>query len=386
MATDIKVFKAIAEKMPPAIAMLMRGPTGIGKSHVARDVAKALDLPYIDVRGSTMDEAGVGGIPDLETSKTHGVATFCLPSWYVRACKTPCVLMLDELNRSMPQVMQSFFQIVLDRELGNNSAGEAMSLHPETRVFAAVNYGSEYDVNDMDPALLRRFAVFDLVPDVDSWLEWAEGTQISTATKTFIRNKPKHFWVDPAVTNPGDVIPTPASWDRLDMALQHMGYSPDELAGSPVPGMFYPIAMSMVGVAAAAEYAEFIASWENRVSAMDVLTRFDSVSAKIDPQNAGAINALIDELALDIFDLDNELEEGWVDNLEAFTKLVGAEMFVRLWCEIMRVMSKKDNDFSSAEGKRANMLRQSRMMNIHKKFGPRVVELGAEIKKLGKQK
>ena len=145
---DMKTFKTLAAQLPPHIAVLMRGPTGVGKSHMARALADELELPFIDVRGSTMDESQVSGIPDFETSKTAGVATFCLPSFYVRACREPVVLMLDELNRSMPQVMQSFFQIVLDRELGNNVDGEPLRLHPQTRVIAAVSWQNRLEPSD----------------------------------------------------------------------------------------------------------------------------------------------------------------------------------------------------------------------------------------------
>ena len=38
--------------------------------------------------------------------------------------------MLDELNRSLPGVQQSFFQLVLDRALGNDKNGEmALNLY-----------------------------------------------------------------------------------------------------------------------------------------------------------------------------------------------------------------------------------------------------------------
>ena len=120
---DIKTFKQVAVKLPPHIAILMRGPTGIGKSMVARGIAEELEVPYIDVRGSTMQEGDVIGYPDLEAMKTSGVSTMVLPSWFIRATREPVVLMLDELNRSMPGVQQGFFQIVLDRELGNDAEG-----------------------------------------------------------------------------------------------------------------------------------------------------------------------------------------------------------------------------------------------------------------------
>ena len=51
---DISTFKIVAPNLPAHIAVLMRGPTGVGKSHVARAFADILELPFIDVRGSTM--------------------------------------------------------------------------------------------------------------------------------------------------------------------------------------------------------------------------------------------------------------------------------------------------------------------------------------------
>ena len=65
---DIKTIKSIVPNLPANIAVLMRGPTGVGKSHVARAFSEELGLPFIDVRGSTMDESDMG-IPDLEKSK-----------------------------------------------------------------------------------------------------------------------------------------------------------------------------------------------------------------------------------------------------------------------------------------------------------------------------
>ena len=92
---DIKTLKAIVPYLPPHIAVLMRGPTGVGKSHVAQAFAETLGLPYIDVRGSTMDEAKVGGLPDMKAVDELKVATFVVPSWFKTACERPCVLMLD---------------------------------------------------------------------------------------------------------------------------------------------------------------------------------------------------------------------------------------------------------------------------------------------------
>tara|TARA_B100000131_G_scaffold263311_1_gene260090 strand:+ start:1873 stop:2955 length:1083 start_codon:yes stop_codon:yes gene_type:complete len=332
---DIKTFKTLASKLPAHIAVLMRGPTGVGKSHMGKALADELDLAFLDVRGSTMDESQVSGIPDFETSKTAGVATFCLPSWYVRACREPVVLMLDELNRSMPQVMQSFFQIVLDRELGNNVDGKPLRLHPETRVIAAVNHGNEYDVADMDPALLRRFWVVDLEPTVTDWIDWAGENDIDPVTIDFVRQHPEHFRVDPGSVEPGTVIPTPASWHRLDESLRHMGLAPSEVAGGRPEG-FYALSTGFIGMEAAISYADFVARYERVISAEDVM------AGKVDKETAEGLNAseamaVLDKLANNC--KDNAWKKKEAKNITTFVQARGGEQLVYFWNAISRTQN-----------------------------------------------
>ncbi len=359
---DIKNFKTLASKLPPHIAVLMRGPTGVGKSHMGKALAGELGLPFVDVRGSTMDESQVSGIPDFETSKTAGVATFCLPSWYVRACREPVVLMLDELNRSMPQVMQSFFQIVLDRELGNNADGEPIRLHPETRVIAAINHGSEYDVNDMDPALLRRFWVVDLDPSASDWIDWASVNDIDPLTIDFIRQHPEHLRVDPGSVDPGSVIPTPASWHRLDESLRHMGIVPSEIAGSRPDGM-YALATGFVGTEASIAYTEFVSRYERVISAEDVLSgKIDEARTK-DLQASEAL-AVIDKLVN--YNLENTWTKKEAKHISTFIKARGGEQMVYFW-----------NALSKSQ-------QLPNIQSIHKEIGSEVVKIVREARGLNK--
>ena len=154
---DINTFQNVASKLPPEMAILMRGPTGVGKSFMAKSIADELGLPFLDVRLSTMSEGDVGGYPDIEGMKETGVMSFCMPSWFIRGCQEPVLICLDELNRALIGVQQSAFQLILDRQLGNDKNGVPYTLHPDTRIVACVNTGAEYTVEDMDPALLRRF-------------------------------------------------------------------------------------------------------------------------------------------------------------------------------------------------------------------------------------
>jgi hypothetical protein len=307
----------------------MQGPTGVGKSFAARAIAKELDLPYIDVRGSTMDESDMG-IPDLEKSKEAGCYTKMLPSWYVRACREPVVLMLDEANRSLPQVMQGFFQIVLDRELGNGPDGEAFRLHPETRVIAAVNVGNEYDVNEMDPALLRRFWVTDIEPTVTNWVEWAKEAELDSILIEFVQQNPEHWRVDPSAVESGTVCPNPASWHRLNDSLVHMAMAPSETAGSQ-PELIYPVARGFVGTEAAIAFTEFVKNYERNITADDVL------SGKVTAEDVGDYEASVKLALLDkIVDYatENKMTAKECKALAAFTKGLGGEFLFNTWTKL----------------------------------------------------
>ena len=350
---DIATFKIVAPNLPSHIAILMRGPTGVGKSHLARQVAEVHGLPFIDVRGSTMSEGDVGGYPDLEGMKENGVMTFCMPSWFIRACNEPRVLMLDELNRSLPGVQQSFFQLVLDRELGNDKNGVPYRLHPETRVIAAVNHGSEYDVNEMDPALLRRFWVSDIIPTSADWIDWAKDNDIDPVLIDFIRQNPAHLRVDPSTVEPGTVCPNPASWHRVNECLTHMNMLPADMAGKPNPEGMYALALGLVGTEAAISFCAFVKDYEIQIYAEDVLDG-KLKKAEIKKVENSMLNNVIEKIG------DHAKDNAWTQkqckNVDTFARAISGEMMVILWNKI------------SASGNIANI------QKMHKLLGQEVVK------------
>ncbi len=350
---DIKTFRTLAPKLPAEIAILMRGPTGVGKSHLAKQCADDIGLPFIDVRGSTMSEGDVGGYPDIESMKETGVMTFCMPSWFVRSCREPVVLMLDELNRSLPGVQQSFFQLVLDRELGNDKDGIPYKLHPQTRVYAAVNHGSEYDVNEMDPALLRRFWTVDLDPTNTDWIEWAGPAGIDPVTIDFIRQHPEHLRVDPGTVEPGTVIPTPASWHRLDESLRHMDLAASELAGSNAEGI-YALCTGFVGIEASIAYSEFIKRYERVISAQAVLDgdiKDEQVIELQASESLGVLDKLIEHSK------NNNWTKKQAKNVAAFVKARGGEQLVYFWNSLSKTQQLHN------------------IQLLHKEIGGKVVEI-----------
>lgn len=351
---DIKTIKSIVPNLPANIAVLMRGPTGVGKSHVARAFADELGLPFIDVRGSTMDEAKVGGLPDMRAVDEKKVATFVVPSWFKTACERPCVIMLDELNRSMPTVMQAFFQIVLDRELGNDEDGVPYRLHPDTRVVAAINAGSEYDVNEMDPALLRRFWVCDVEPTVADWTDWAEETGLDKILVEFIKQEPVHWRVDPASVEPGTVVPTPASWHRLSDSLVHMNLAPEKLAGNEVPGHFYSVLTGFIGVEAAIAFRDFVKNYELQITAEDILGG-KVKAADLEDAPASQLAGLVEKISTHA--KENNWKAKEVKAVAAFAEGLGGEFLIQVFTAVQKAGNMKN------------------LLPLNKQIGMKVVEL-----------
>lgn len=333
----------VATMLPANIAILIKGPTGVGKSFMAQQVADHFGYPLIDVRGSTMDEAGVTGIPDFERAKELGVTYFLATSWFKRACDEPVVLFLDEMNRSMQQVMQSFFQIVLDRALGNDETGAPRLLHPETRVLSAINAGNEYDVNEIDPALLRRFWVCEYDIDAPSWLDWASSNGISRALQDFIRVNPGELRVDPSTVEPGKVCPNPASWDRCDTSLRHMGMNPDDFIGKRAPQGFYHVCCGFVGTESASKFLDHLKSMKSDVSAEDVLYRWKEVKDRVDRSDAAMLNKLHDRIVAHLADdpaaAAKEISSKCGQNLYDFCEHAGGEITILLWKNVSGMQS-----------------------------------------------
>jgi hypothetical protein len=318
---------SVINALPASMSVLIRGSHGIGKSQIVAAIAKAQGKDLIDVRASTMQEGDVVGYPDLEAIKSTGVSTFAPPAWFVSACKEPKILFLDELNRGLVGVLNGMFQIVLDRELGNGPDGKPMRLHPETQVIAAVNSGNEYTVNEMDPALLDRFWVADFKPSVQDWLTWAKEFGVSMVVTDFIQHHPEHLRPTKEV-EPGKVVPSQRSWERLDRSLRHAGVELDQVAGVSHP-ILYPMATGFVGTEAAIAFENYVKTLQNMITAEDVIDRWSKFESKVAALSTDKQLALIEKVKTAV--AKEDLKQKQIDNLVSFWRTLTGELQMALF-------------------------------------------------------
>lgn len=328
---DIATFVAVASELPPEISILVRGGHGIGKSETVHQIAAAFGLELIDRRMSQMTEGDVIGLPKLENDCTK-----FLPAEFIKiACERPVLLFLDEINRATQEVMQACFQLCLDRELNGNR------LHPQTRVFAAVNASAAYQVNEMDPAFLDRFFVVDLSPTAEDFFAYAESIDSRTGNSRLDADlirflKERSTRLDPNMgANPGTVQPSRRSWFRLDKSFKSSKtYEKDLNADTIAYGRAYSMALGFVGQECSNDLVDFLKKRESRFTAINVYQEYPQHQAKIKRLGQDKLNTLIDmvvdhaktnvvtveeaqNLARFVTDLPGELRVSFITN---FTK------------------------------------------------------------------
>lgn len=324
---SIESFLNCALAMPQATSMLLRGNHGIGKSQVVRKAGRLIarkekleKFPVIDRRLSQMSEGDMVGLPSTDGHVTR----FNPPDWFMKCCTEPCLLFLDELNRAVPEVMQAAFQICLDREMSGHK------LHPQTRVFSAVNASGAYTVNEIDPALLDRFWTIDLFPTVKEWVVWGrdtseEGGNIVPVMCDFIEANEKYL-DPPKHVEPGQVTGSRRSWEKLSLA--HIAAGVEE---NPTDPLFYQLAMGFVGVESAIAYTDYVKTVDTQVSGEDVINNYEKVKGKIVKMSYDRKLGLIEKVSEYVVKTLSSLSDKQGKNLNRFMASLEGEHRISAW-------------------------------------------------------
>lgn len=183
---SIKGLKRLLETMPADQNIMLSGRHGIGKSEILTKFYQDKGMKVVALfLGQMSDPGDLIGLPhkDEKTGKTE----FMPPYWFPVDGK-PIVLFLDELNRARPEVLQTIMDLALNRKLAGKMLPQG------SVVISAVNDGEEYQLTDLDPALVSRFNIYKFSPTAAEWLLWAEQKQLDERVIDFIRDH--NEWLD----------------------------------------------------------------------------------------------------------------------------------------------------------------------------------------------
>ena len=279
-----------------------------------------------------MTEGDLVGLPSVDGDRT----SFNPPDWFKQACEEPVVLFLDEVDRAVLEVRQGIFELTDSRKLNGHH------LHPDTVVFAAVNggeHGEQYQVNEMDPAELDRYSVWDIEPTVEDWLSWAK-KNVDGVIWDFINQNHNHLEHN-GDYEPNKVYPSRRSWDRLNQVLVGAGLL--EEAG---PELF-SLSVSFVGFEAAVAFNDFVKNYE-RVITVDQLLSGEREDA-IEALDLNGHCALIEKL--EASERCKELNEEENQNLANYFVGLPSEAAMKLWGVISQQAGQNVVSFHGAQAK-----------------------------------
>lgn len=291
MAVSINILELykVFEGTPASQNIMLVGSHGIGKSRIVEDyfTEKGMKVTALFL-GQMSDPGDLIGLPRLneETGKTD----FMPPYWFPTD-GVPIVLFLDELNRARPEMLQTVMDLVLNRKLAGRRLPEG------SRIISAVNAGEQYQVGELDPALVSRFNIYTLRPTAKDWLDWAMRNELDERVINFIEAHPDKL---DSRFNPSadslDKSPDRRAWERVSQVLK----------GVKNPEAYH--AKIVAGIIGALTASAFFESFkEKAVTGKDVVNNYQKVADKVAA------------LPVEAFPMLNDSILTYIDSLTKFT-------------------------------------------------------------------
>lgn len=258
-------LEQVLDLTPPSHNIMLVGKHGVGKSEIITNHYKKNGLKVVPLfLGQMSDPGDLIGLPRFDESS--GRTVFAPPFWHPTDGQ-PIVLFLDELNRARNELLQAVMDLTLNRTIAGRSLPQG------SRVVAAANYGDEYQLTDMDPALVSRFDVYYFRPTVKEWIQWGKRNGIDARVLDFISLHNDYLEGLPNTEKKESnitVLPNRRAWVRVSNCISGQ----DEVSRVQMK-----MIASIIGDVAAAVFSASLRP-SARMNIEDVLDRYESLEIK----------------------------------------------------------------------------------------------------------
>lgn len=168
---------------------MLWGQHGLGKSELFEQAATEMNIGFLSRDLSLMEPPDLVGLPQCGGDTTR----YLPPAFLPRAGRG--ILVFEEINRCERFMRAPCLQLMTTRTLNDYRLPEGWL------PAAAVNPIDEnYEVFDLDPALVSRFVQVTLRADQQEWLVWAQQSDVHSAVLNYVRGDPTVF--DAPESNP----------------------------------------------------------------------------------------------------------------------------------------------------------------------------------------
>ncbi len=308
---NTKELLTILETTPANQNIMLVGKHGIGKSQILSDYFTSKGNKVVPLfLGQMSDPGDLIGL--LHKNDATGRTEFMPPYWFPTD-DTPVVLFLDELNRARPEVLQTIMDLALNRTLAGKS------LPKGSRIISAVNNGEEYQLTDLDPALVSRFNIYDFCPTPNEWLLWAEKKQLDKRVIEFISQNSDYLDGDGREIEDGSLEKSPdrRAWERVSQIISG-------LQSEDINDTHKKIIAGIVGPKATSKFFESL-KISRMLSAKDLLTKDFELSKRtlvkyVTPQFAVLNDSIFRTLETASF--SDEMKSLAAQNLQSYFDLL----------------------------------------------------------------
>ena len=274
----IETLKSVDLVLATGEVPLVVGESGIGKTALAKQLAKENNYSLVVIDGNLLKEGEIGGLPTVESYKaidSNGIEIEKKTTIYAVHNKLreidieiengkEVLLFIDEINRCEHTVQQELMNLILNREING------YKLDDKVKILAAMNpsskYGSDFDyqVVDMAAAQENRFVWLNMESDYNQWIKWAIGAGIEQKVIEFISTFPEYL----NKVNDEDVRATPRSYERVSKT-----YKIYKEQGDIPRNIFLNVIKGNIGKVIAEEFVSFVeANHEPLISYNDVFS------------------------------------------------------------------------------------------------------------------
>ena len=279
IAINSKELETLLEVTPSWQNIMLTGRHGIGKSQILTNYFEAKGMRVVALfLGQMSDPGDLLGLPTKD--EATGKTTFMPPYWFP-VDRQPVVLFLDELNRARPEILQTVMDLVLNRKLAGRLLPEG------SRIISACNDGDEYQLTDLDPALVSRFNIYTFRPTVEEWLLWATRKGLDERVTAFIQANPELLdrSGDSKEEQGLEKDPDRRAWEKVARVMENIS-DPKQVHQKIVAGI--------VGVQAAARL--FLSLQKGLLTPQELLADFKGAKQQLDKYQLHQLSLVNDTL------------------------------------------------------------------------------------------
>ena len=129
------------------------------------------------------------------------------------------------------------------------------------------------------------------------------------------------------------MYPNPASWDRLNMSLEHAGFKPSLSCGKDYNSLIYSMCTGFIGEETSIAFVDFLKNHEVKFGAEDVLNSYEAKKDLISTLTTDKKNDLLSVIVTYVS--NNEVSVPQVQNACDFVNTCSDEMLVNFMNMVM---------------------------------------------------